>query len=76
MTLLFDPENTGLINREQDLCQFTFTIPAADLSTLNMTQAVAIRPRGSQRAILPTPMDCGGKPFILLSTTQHTALDS
>lgn len=40
--LIFGPENTGLTNRELDLCQFTSTIPTADFSSLNLAQAVAI----------------------------------
>lgn len=40
--LMFGPENTGLTNRELDLCQFTSTIPTADFSSLNLAQAVAI----------------------------------
>lgn len=40
--LMFGPENTGLTNRELDLCQFTSTIPTSDFSSLNLAQAVAI----------------------------------
>lgn len=40
--LMFGPENTGLTNRELDLCQFTSTIPTAGFSSLNLAQAVAI----------------------------------
>ncbi|HHO47194.1 MAG TPA: tRNA methyltransferase [Desulfobacteraceae bacterium] len=40
--LMFGPENTGLTNRELDLCQFTSTIATADFSSLNLAQAVAI----------------------------------
>ncbi|GAB4342478.1 MAG: RNA methyltransferase [Desulfobulbaceae bacterium] len=42
VALLFGPENTGLTNRELDLCQFTSTIPTVEFSSLNLAQAVAI----------------------------------
>ncbi|MFP7754827.1 RNA methyltransferase [Thermodesulfobacteriota bacterium B35] len=42
IALMFGPENTGLINEDLDLCQFTSTIPTADFSSLNLAQAVAI----------------------------------
>lgn len=42
VAMMFGPENTGLTNRELDLCQFTSTIPTADFSSLNLAQAVAI----------------------------------
>jgi tRNA/rRNA methyltransferase len=42
VALMFGPENTGLTNRELDLCQFMSTIPTAGFSSLNLAQAVAI----------------------------------
>jgi tRNA/rRNA methyltransferase len=42
VALMFGPENTGLTNRELDLCQFNSTIPTADFTSLNLAQAVAI----------------------------------
>lgn len=42
IALMFGPENTGLTNRDLDLCQFNSTIPTRDFSSINLAQAVAI----------------------------------
>lgn len=52
--LMFGPENTGLTNRELDLCQFTSTVPTAGFSSLNLAQAVAIHCYELAMAIRPS----------------------
>ncbi len=56
VALMFGPENTGLTNRELDLCQFTSTIPTAAFSSLNLAQAVAIHCYELAMNIMDTPV--------------------
>jgi len=42
VALLFGPENRGLTNEDLTYCQLTVTIPTAELSSLNLAQAVAV----------------------------------
>lgn len=40
--LMFGPEDTGLVNRDLDLCQAFVTIPTSDYASINLAQAVNI----------------------------------
>jgi len=62
IAVMFGPEHRGLTNDDLKYCQSTITIPTADLSSLNLAQAVGVVCYELYYQVVQAPKDRGFSP--------------